>query len=213
MRRGLGLAMMVVAGLASGACKPAEDPNALKAAWQDAFDRPTLGTDWKDTSDGKWTVQDGALHGQDAYNHPVWLNKPLPRNVRIELDIWTPSPEGDLKVEVFGDGKTFDPDGKNYMASSYVLIFGGWNNTQSKIARKDEHRAQDPARSDAKVTPNQRYHWQVERRENTLTWLMDGKPFLSFTDDDALRGPGHDHFGVGNWKSPVFLDNLTITPL
>ncbi|MEW5852013.1 MAG: hypothetical protein AB2A00_24710 [Myxococcota bacterium] len=194
------------------ACKPPVDPNALAAPWSDNFDRAELGADWKDTG-GNWNIKDGALHGGNGYNHPLWLKKVLPRNVRMDLDIWTTSPDGDLKVEVFGDGSTFDPDRGSYTASSYVLIFGGWRNSQSKIARKDEHRNQDPSRRDVKVVPNQKYHWTIERKDNTLSWSIDGQPFLSLTDDDPLFGPGHDHFAVGNWETEVFVDNLTITPL
>jgi hypothetical protein len=204
----LGLGLLALCG-----CKAAADPNALVQPFVDAFDRAELGADWKNTG-GTWLAQDNALHGHHGYNHPLWLNKTLPRNVRIEFDIWTPDPDGDLKVEVFGDGKTFDPDRGSYTATSYVFIFGGWKNTQSKIARKDEHRKEDPARTDVRVVPNQKYHWVIERKDGaTVEWSLDGKPFLKLTDDDPLFGPGHDHFAVGNWETPVFLDNLNITPL
>jgi len=208
MRAGVVLVLMVVA------CKPAADPNVIQQPWTDTFERAALGSDWKDTSNGAWTIRDGGIRGQGGKNHPLWLNKPLPRNVRIELDTWSLSPDGDLKVEVFGDGKTFDPDQGSYTASSYVFIMGGWKNSQSKIARKDEHRKEDPARTDVKVEPGRRYHWTIERKDGgTITWSVDGKQFLTINDDDPLAGPGHDHFAVGNWETEVYVDNLTITPL
>jgi hypothetical protein len=178
----------------------------------DTFDRPQLGPDYTDTG-GNWSIKDGALHGQNGYNHPLWLKKVLPKNVRVDFDIWTTSPDGDLKVELFGDGVTSDPDRGSYTASSYVFIFGGWKNSVSKIARRDEHRAQDPTRNDLKVQPGRKYHWALERSNGVLRWLVDQRLFLTFDDDDPLMGPGHDHFGVGNWETEVFLDDLTITPL
>lgn len=197
------------------ACKPAAAPDTLAQPWSDNFERATLGPDWKDTSNGTaWTIKDGAIRGQGGHNHPLWLNKTLPRNVRIELDTWSLSPDGDLKVEVFGDGKTYDPDMGSYTASSYVFIMGGWRNSQSKIARQDEHRDQDPSRRDAPVVPGKKYHWVIERNgTGTVTWAVDGQPFLSLKDDDALAGPGHDHFAVGNWETEIYVDNLVITPL
>jgi hypothetical protein len=199
--------------LTLAACKErAPDPLTLTQPWTDTFDRVDLGDDWRDTGGG-WTIKDGALRGQGAYNHPIWLKKKLPRDVRIELDTWSLSPDGDLKVEVFGDGRTFDPDKGSYTASSYVLIMGGWKNSLSKIARRDEHRREDPSRADVKVVPGQKYRWTIERRGDVLSWQVDGKPFLTLTDLDPMFGPGHEHFGVGNWEAEVYLDNLVITPL
>ena len=208
MKRGVALCVWAVVA----SCKSAADPNVLAAPWSDDFERAELGADWKNTG-GPWNIEGGALHVQGGYNHPLWLNKTLPKEVRVEFDAWTPSPDGDLKVELFGDGKTFDPDRGSYTASSYVFIFGGWKNSQSKIARMDEHRKDDPSRSDVKVEPGRHYHWSIERSGGKITWTMDGKPFLDFTDDNPLIGPGHDHFAVGNWETPVYLDNLKITPL
>ncbi|MBI5496455.1 MAG: hypothetical protein HY904_15640 [Deltaproteobacteria bacterium] len=203
---------LLVLATTMAACKPAEDPNALKETWADTFERTELGPDWKNTG-GNWAVKDGALQGYDCFNHPVWLNKVLPRDVRVELDIWTTSPEGDLKVEMFGDGNTFDPDKGSYTASGYVMVFGGWKNTQSKIARRDEHRNEDPSRRDVRVEPGKKYHWSIQRKDGLIEWRIDGAPFLQFRDVDPLAGPGRDHFGVGNWQTPVFVDNLVITPL
>ena len=47
------------------------------------------------------------LCGRGAHNHPVWLNRTLPINARIEFDAVSYGDEGDLKCEVWGDGRTF----------------------------------------------------------------------------------------------------------
>jgi hypothetical protein len=63
--------------------------------------------------------------------NPLWLKAKLPANVAVEFDVRSQSPEGDIKAEIFGDGSDH--------ASGYVLIHGGWNNSISVIARRDEH--------------------------------------------------------------------------
>ena len=75
---------------------------------------------------------------------PPWLRRRLPNDAVIELDAWSQSPAGDIKVEIYGDGKSFDPNKGAYTSTGYVLIFGGWNNTKNIIARMDEH-AEDRA--------------------------------------------------------------------
>ena len=77
-----------------------------------------------------YEIANGALSAKGAHNHPLWLRKKLPRDVRIELDCWSNEERGDIKVELFGDGRSFDPDGGAYMATGYELIFGGWFNSQ-----------------------------------------------------------------------------------
>src|SRR5262245_6465955 len=110
------------------------DPPAITAPWIDTFDRAELGPDWLATGDG-YALREGQLDVQGAHNHPVWLRRRLPRDVVIELDCSSGSPDGDLKIELYGDGHSFDPDQGRYMASGYVLIMGGWKNDRSIIAR------------------------------------------------------------------------------
>src|SRR5947208_1310513 len=95
MLRAVG-SLLVCAWLCS--CKAPVNPDTLTSSFTDAFERADLTKDWRDTGGG-WSIKDGALHGMNAYNHPVWLQKVLPRAVRMELDIWTTSPDGDIKVE------------------------------------------------------------------------------------------------------------------
>jgi hypothetical protein len=145
----------------------------------------------------------------------LWLRKAIPRNVRIEFDAWSNEERGDLKVELFGDGISFDPDGGGYTASGYEIIFGGWYNSKSIIARLDEHGDQQVQRADVKVIAKQKYHWRLERSGNRLSWFIDdlSKPFLSYDDEAPLDGDGHDHFAINNWETDTYFDNLTITPL
>ena len=196
------------------ACK-VKDPPPITDTWTDAFDRSSIGHDYYKTGPG-YAIVDGALSARGAHNHPLWLRKKLPRDVRIELDAWSRENRGDIKIELFGDGKSFDPDGGRYMATGYELIFGGWYNSKSIIARLDEHAdSVNPTRVQPKVLPNQHYHWKIDRIGQKVTWWIDDMqtPFLVYDDPHALDGNGHEYLGFNNWETDTWFDNLVITPL
>jgi hypothetical protein len=184
---------------------------AISETFRDNFDRAELGADWNPTGD-QWSIRDGAVRVANARNHPLWLKKKLPRNARIEFDAWSTTNEGDIKCEVYGDGRSFARD-VSYTATSYVVIFGGWRNALNVIARMDEHAADRRVRQGPRVVPNQRYHWVIERRGNVLSWSIDGQPMLEFNDPQPLAGPGHEYFAFNNWSVELGFDNLVITPL
>jgi Farnesoic acid 0-methyl transferase len=198
--------------LVLAACKVREQP-PIAQEWRHDF---TTGLDglFYATGDG-YRVEAGALSAHGAHNHPLWLRKKLPRDVRIELDAWSTEPRGDIKIEVFGDGHSFDPDGGRYTATGYELIFGGWGNSNSIIARLDEHGTDMAQRRLPKVVPNQHYRWRIERRRNVITWFVDdmATPFLRYEDARPLEGSGHEYLGFNNWETDTWFDNLVITPL
>ncbi len=184
----------------------------ITAPFVDNFDRAEFGGDWRDTG-GNWRIVDGAVQGQGARNHPLWLRRRLPRDARIEFDAWSDTDVGDLKVGVWGDGESFARTVSYSNATSYVVIFGGWHNSVNVLARLDEHAADRRQRVGPRVVPGQRYHFQVERRARVLRWLLDGNPMLEWDDPEPLAGPGHEHFAFNNWETRVHFDNLRITPL
>lgn len=206
-------ALAALAALGAGACK-VKDPPPIRETWTDDFERDAIGGNYYATGAG-YGVADGALSARGARNHPLWLRAKLPRDVRIEFDAWSNDPRGDIKVEVFGDGRSYDPDGGAYMASGYELIFGGWGNARSIIARLDEHAPDVVKRTLPKVVPGQRYRWIIERKGKLLTWYIDDRttPFLQLDDPRPLDGAGHEYFGFNNWETDTWFDNLVITPL
>lgn len=173
---------------------------------------------------GHWRVVNGELLSPGVKNNPLWLKASLPENVAVEFDVRSESREGDIKVEIFGDGSDH--------ASGYVLIHGGWNNSLSIIARLDEHGpnpsqlsargAQGVQKPDTRmrveanpypVQIGKTYHWRIERRDGHLQWLIDGQPFMDFQDPFPLKGKGHDRFGFSSWEAQLYFDNLVIEPL
>lgn len=209
----LALALAVVSGLALG-CKVREPP-PIDKSYLDDFNRASVGADYNKTGGG-YRIADGALNARNARNHPLWLAKKLPAgDLQIDLDAWSNSPDGDIKIEVFGDGRSFDADGNRYAATGYVLVFGGWKNTKSMIARMDEHGDEMAARALPKVVPGQRYHWRIIRRRDTIEWFIDDMttPFLRFQDPQPLSGLGHEYFAFNNWEADTWFDNLLVKRL
>jgi hypothetical protein len=180
-------------------------------ATTDTFDRAAIGDDWTNTG-APYQIKDGELVISKSHNHPLWLKKPLPRDAVIEVDAWSNSDVGDIKLEAWGDGKSYALT-DSYTATSYVFIFGGWSNTISAIARMNEHGADRKTRTDWKVEKGKKYHFRIERRGAHLDWKIDDQPFLQFDDPKPLDGPDHAYLGFNDWEAELHFDNLRIAPL
>ncbi len=193
------------------ACTPQGDPGLGPAGFSDNFNRTTLGDAWNNTG-GPYSLSNGQLKVAGSRNKPLWLRRKLPHDVKIEFDVSSASEDGDIKVEVFGDGVS-KAETLSYTATSYVVIFGGWHNSLNVLARMNEHgddRVVGPA---YKVVPGRSYHMKILRRGATISAWVDDHQLASMTDPDPLAGPGHDHFGINNWEASLTFDNLRITPL
>jgi len=180
------------------------------------FDDGRIGDEWKQSEPdlgwkaGTWKVVDGQLEARDIHNAALWLQTVMPERVRVEFDATALSDEGDVKAEIFGDGRTHQ--------SGYIVIFGGWNNSINAIARRDEHaedRKEDRRCSARKgrvfcVEPDVPYRWTLERTDGELRWYLDGVLFLTYGDAHPVQGR---HFAFNNWEAPVRFDNLKIFDL
>ena len=208
--------MLVASALAAcSACRPRIP--VIDTPFTDNFDRAELGPDWLDTSHAA-KLKDGKLNLVNAHNHPVWLRRKLPRNVQIDFDAVSRSPAGDLKVELYGDGESFDPDKGRYDPTSYMIVFGGWHNSKSIISRLGEHdeavkAAMDKVGSEPLVLPGQTYHFTITRRGGAIEWKLNGQVYLAWTDPQPLYGAGHEFFAINDWEADVSFDNLTIRPV
>jgi hypothetical protein len=188
----------------------------LDRPFTDDFERDRPGAIWFDTI-GRYVIDRGALHISGGYNHPLWLSRPLPSDLEITLDARSLSPDGDLKIELFGDGRSFALNRGRYWATGYVLGQGGWGNTKTFIARRDEHNSQLLHSTAFPVRIGQWHRWRIttflEDGRLVISWWVDDLPALRLTDPDPLYGGKNRHFGFSNWKSDAYFDNLRITPL
>lgn len=210
--RSLVATSLVVVAVAGG-CAEARpsDPPLGASGFQDDFDRETLGDAWRNTG-GAWRIENGELVIDGARNHPLWLRRTLPRDARFEFDVRSEGAAGDIKAEFFGDG-TSHATTESYTATSYVVIFGGWQNSVDALARMDEHAEDRVARRTRGVERGRTYHMRVERRGSTITAWVDDRELVTMNDSAPLVGAGHDHFAFNDWTVELHFDNLRITPL
>lgn len=202
---------------------------AAGAAGADAGDSSAVAgmaepsAEWVATLPGIWHVEAGRLCAEHAQNHGIWLKRVLPVNARIEFDATSMSPDGDLKAEFWGDGRSYATALSYTNATSYLTVFGGWHNRFHVLARINEHGNDrkeisiDPNSDDPREKPvvtGQSYHFKVERADGkTVRWWVDGNEMLSYADPAPLLGPGHDHFGFNDWNVKVCFDNVRVVPL
>lgn len=186
-------------------------------------DRTNIGPNWQQAQTNAWHIEDGWLCVENAHNHGIWFARPIPINARIEWDAKSDSPDGDLKAELWGDGRGFAKGNSYNDATSYLAILGGWKNTLHVLARLDEHKDDrkvvhvDKDSDDPRQRPVMRgqvYHIKVERNDaKTVRYYVDTLLMATFLDTEPLMGPGHDHFGFNDWEAKVCFDNVKITPL
>jgi len=203
---------------------PASRPDSapLNQPFIDHFDAATLSSDWRPTST-VWRIENGRLCGRGAHNHPVWLQRRIPKNARITFTAESDSVDGDLKVEIWGDGQSEAKTVSYTNATSYLFILGGWKNHFHVLARIDEHApdrlerrvseaATDPR--DRPVLPGVKYRFAIERTDGrTVRWTLDGAEMAKLTDPMPLAGQGHEYLGFNNWEVRACFDDLNIVPL
>lgn len=209
-------ACLCVLALSPGlGCTPQGDTGIGPEGYSDDFDRAQLGPDWNVTG-GPWRLVDGAVRIREARNHPLWLRRTLPRDVRVEFDASTDT--HDIKVEIFGDGVSHALS-ESYTATSYVVIFGGWGNTLNVLARMNEHGddrvvgGANGSGSATPVVPGRTYHMRIERTGNRIAAWVDDELLVEMTDEDPLAGRGHDHFAFNDWSAEIHFDNFRVTAL
>ena len=195
----------------ASACTPQGDPKLAPGGFTDTFERSEVGSAWNNTG-GPYRIISGSLHVRGARNHPLWLRRRLPHNVRIEFDVRSDTQDGDIKVEIFGDGVS-KAESNSYTATSYVVIFGGWNNRLNVLARMNEHGTDRVVGPTYPVVPGKTYHMKIERRDDTIEAWVDEQQLWKMKDPYPLTGRGHDHFAFNNWESDLYFDNLKVEPL
>lgn len=183
--------------------KPYDHKKDLKGGtlvFSDDFEREKVGPSWSENP--RWTIKDGRLHIANDHNKGLWLLKELPDNARVEFDALSPTPEGDLKCEIFAAEPVHQ--------AGYVLIFGGWDNRINVIARLDEHGEDRKEERERKVVQNKVHKFTIIRRGRNLVWYLDGKHLMTYDDAQPLKGK---YFGFNDWEAPVSYDNIKVYQL
>lgn len=204
-------------------CNAPSDP-AIEAVFEDKFDRNDLGPDWSPTGPaGSYVVRDNQMCTNQPKNHPIWLRKKLPNNVSIRFQATAMTAQGDIKVEFFGNGCSYDTSGGEYNSTGYVAVLGAHSNTEHWLARLAEHGPDHKIKADlldkglineSKVQANHAYQFEIRRRDGkTIEFIVDGSAIHEFEDPSPLNGVGHDHFGFDGWIPQVCFDNLVIQKL
>jgi hypothetical protein len=191
-------------------------PATVTLPYQNDFSNPgSVEADFFSTG-GLWRAQGGELLSPGVKNNPLWLKASLPDDVAVEFDARAMTPDGDVRAEIFGDGSDH--------ASGYVLIHSLPGRAPSVLARLDEGAplltsppTSERARYRVETTsrpaqPGRTEHWRIERQGHRLSWFINGELLLSLDDPYALKGRGHDRFGLSTWESTVSFDNLRVAP-
>jgi len=105
-------------------------PIAAAVPYEDKFDRVTLGEAWW-SNGGLWRIVEGQLYSPGVGNNPLWLKARLPPDVRVEFDVRSEGSDGDVKWEMYGDGRNH--------STGYLFLFGAWRNRESRICKLEEH--------------------------------------------------------------------------
>jgi hypothetical protein len=206
-----------------------------RVPFSDDFSDPgTVGRNYRSLG-GYPRVVGGELLSPGTKNNPLWLDAALPRDVVVEVSARPVSPEGEIRVTLFGNGLDAD--------TGYQAVLGPWSpmgspqRLGSSLVRLDENgatlskwlsRARVPGelrsagfgkasglRIEAPpvtLDPSHVYRMRFERRGSVLRWTVDGRLMAELDDPFPLTGPGHDRLGLSSGEWDVYYDDLRVAP-
>jgi len=193
----IGVGLLLLAALACS-----KKSGEARLIYSEDFEKESLGSEWR-AEGGQWEIRGGTLHSTQAMNKDLVLEKALPKEGVIELDMISHSPQVDIKFRAWGDKSGAMHDG------AYHFILGGWNNTISTLAPLGEH---DPRRVEKRqaLEKDRWYHVKTVRQNGKITMYLDGAEFLNYTDEEPLDPAKFAYFSFANWKTDCEFDNLKI---
>ena len=180
--------------------------------FSDDFARSEIGPEWNQTG-GMVRVTGTGVIIKEMLNRPLWLRKPMPQNFVLTFDASSTDPDGDIKFELLGDGvSAYGGDLRlAYHPTGFSFVFGGWHNTLSTIAWRNEHADERILKQGPAVVSGQIYKMRVEKRGSDIKWFVNGQLFLqTVVPGDA---PAAGYFAFSGWKSEVQFAHLAISSL
>ena len=196
------LAGMCLAGCAQTLQAPPGWKFACKTNFKDVAKMPAA---WK-VIEGKAKIADGklVLTAEEFAHAQIALKTPrFPGSVRLEVDASLVGPDVcDLSPLLNGDGTGWE--------SGYLLQFGAAENMENRLRCDGE--IVDDAKADTTVfvTPGKTHHVVAENDGGKLRLIVDGKVILSYTDNQPLKGKGHDQIGFYTWNCTLQIEKFTI---
>ena len=120
---------------------------------------------------------------------PAWLRRKLPHDVVVEVDA---CPRARPATSSWRCSATANRSIPTRPATPLrgTCSCSAAGATASVIGRQGEHGDGPRSSAGTAVETNRSYQFTITRRGGPLDWLVDGQPFLSWTDPEPLTGSG-----------------------
>lgn len=223
-------------------CYPGSPAPSEKVLFQEDFDsygdRLTLPDDWWHEGSKAVRIEDGHLradanldnNGEDYDASTIWLNKVFTGDLRVEFDTHVLSSDGDKNninfFFLFSDPsgapvsqtKTERADGKYgkyHQLNGYVFTFlANGNPDKARFRFRDDpgfNLLQENFAYECKQ--NKTYHITITKKDNRITYAVDGMVYLDMNDDVANPEHKSGIIGFRTWHTDLWWDNLKVTGL
>jgi hypothetical protein len=213
-----------------------------KVLFQEDFDsygdNSTLPADWWHEGSKAVRIEAGHLradanldkNGEDYDASTIWLNKTFTGDVRVEFDAHVLASDGDKNninfFFLFSDPsgapvsqtkaeRTDGKYGKYHQLNGYVFTFlANGNPDKARFRFRDDpgfNLLQENFAYECKQ--NKTYHIIVTKKDNRITYAVDGTIYLDMIDDVANPEHTSGIIGFRTWHTDLWWDNLKVTGL
>ena len=174
----------------------AKAPPGWTLQFSDDFERAENENNWK-ALNGNWAIKDGWLTCSGWTEKEIICNKKFPGAHRLEFDARTDENPCDLSgIICTGD--------YGYI-NGYLFGFGSEYNTYSQLLAQ----ARQVKRSSAIITAGKTHHQIIQRKDNTLTHIVDGETIMTYEHDRPLKGKSHQKIGFYIYATGQ-IDNIKV---
>lgn len=191
-----------------------------------SFDERTIAADFKVFS-GQWTAERGRLTGKlfqedlEAAGYMdgdrptsfpialIWFKKPLPPEFEVSWKARALKNAGDLNAYFCGGGGDI---------SGYDLVFGGWDNSSSRLLQVVSPTDLDGRIRLDKIKPDSirlgaEYEFRVRRTREGIEIYRNGSLVMSHNEKgQPLLGADQRYFGLSTWNNKAEFWDLRIDP-